>query len=395
MGWRYKIGLLLIASVVLIWVTSAEVTQSIFKAYRHPFVLTWLGASLLVVYLPVSIVRETVWKCVKGALKGPKDHFEGLNGYTPTIITESPGKSPLRNGLRKGSDLELHHFARKDSDLDVEGEEARFLLQSPAAQHGSAKVHGWDLVKIGFILAPLWFLTEYLSNAALALTSVASTTILSSTAGLFTLAFGTVLGQDSFNFTKGVAVVVSILGVAMTTLGKTWSTDAVELADVNNAQHSLWGDLLGLLSAVSYGIFTILLKKYAGEEGSRVDMQKMFGYIGLFSLCAMWWLVWPLSWIGLEPDFSIPSELKTDEVLLANAILGSVLSDYFWAMSVVWTTPLVATLGMSLTIPLAMVADMMVHGRHFSAIYILGSIQVFAGFVIANITDQCSRKFGL
>lgn len=46
------------------------------------------------------------------------------------------------------------------------------------------------------------------------------------------------------------------------------------------------------------------------------------------------------------------------------------------ALCVVWTTPLVATLGMSLTIPLAMVADMLVHGRHYSAIYILGSVQV-------------------
>lgn len=46
------------------------------------------------------------------------------------------------------------------------------------------------------------------------------------------------------------------------------------------------------------------------------------------------------------------------------------------ALCVVWTTPLVATLGMSLTIPLAMVADMVIHGRHYSAIYILGSAQV-------------------
>ena len=66
---------------------------------------------------------------------------------------------------------------------------------------------------------------QYLSNAALARTSVASTTVLSSTSGLFTLFIGAFLGQDSLNVAKVVAVFVSMAGVAMTTLGKTWAAD--------------------------------------------------------------------------------------------------------------------------------------------------------------------------
>jgi len=65
------------------------------------------------------------------------------------------------------------------------------------------------------------------------------------------------------------------------------------------------------------------------------------------------------------------------------------------ALLVVYFQTTSATLGMSLTIPLAMVADMVIHGRHYSAVYILGSVQVFAGFVIANISDRFTKMLGL
>eukprot|EP00741_Cyanophora_paradoxa_P024823 tig00000310_g23965.t1 len=322
---RRALGIFLILLVVVIWVAAAVLIQVIFKDldYNKPYFLTWFDSSWFVLYFAVFIR----WKRNAGG--------EASDSYWKLSDDEEDGEG------RAASPRLLPEGQSEPSTPRVE---------QPAGDPPKPKPTLRDIIRVAAIISPLWFIANYFDNAALALTSVASNTILSSCSGLFTVAVAALAGQERFNAVKLAAALCCLGGVAIIAVVDTkgaWTGD------------TLSGDLLALLSAFIYA-----------------SARRALFWPGLIVL----------HFAGVEAWE--PPSARAGLALLLNALVGSTLADLLWARSLLLTSPLVATLGLSMMIPLSMGADVALRGARFSPLYLLGAALVLAGFVAVNLEDE-------
>ena len=97
-----------------------------------------------------------------------------------------------------------------------------------------------------------------------------------------------------------------------------------------------------------------------------------------------------LNYTGIE-SFQWPNSEALGGLVL-NAILGTVISDFCWAKSVVLLGPLLPTLGIALTIPISMLVDSFYVHKHFTGLYFVGSFFIIAGFLLLSARDYYSQK---
>ena len=114
------------------------------------------------------------------------------------------------------------------------------------------------------------------------------------------------------------------------------------------------------------------------------------GLVGLFNIVLFIPLFPILHFTGIE-SFKWPNSEALGALVL-NAILGTVISDFCWAKSVVYVGPLITTLGIALTIPLAMLVDSFYTHKKFSGMYFLGSFFIIGGFLLLSVKDYYSNK---
>lgn len=64
--------------------------------------------------------------------------------------------------------------------------------------------------------------------------------------------------------------------------------------------------------------------------------------------------------------------------------ISSFVSDYCWAYAMLLTTPLVVTVGLSMTIPLSLIGQMILSAQYSSALYWVGACIVLLSFLFIN-----------
>ena len=70
----------------------------------------------------------------------------------------------------------------------------------------------------------------------------------------------------------------------------------------------------------------------------------------------------------------------------------SLVSDICWAYAMLLTSPLVVTVGLSLTIPLSLVGQMILNSQTSSLTYWLGALVVLLSFIFINYQSKQQER---
>jgi len=402
---RLCIGVFVLLLVDIIWVASAELTEYLFKkeGYHKPYFSTYVKSSMFIIYL----VGFAVWKPWRHqCCKKPATHYVdpnqeeteplyddvdlpiGDSTFVPIKFHDGGDKS---SGTE--SDDQLSNLAKSKSVHFCKITEVRQLSESQAedavlarlsyaasirahelAQRLANKLTAKQVAKIAAFFSVLWFFGNLSYQEALADTEAGIVNSLSSTSGLFTLMLAAIFpanSGDRLTLSKIVTVMISIGGVVL-----------VCMADMSFETTIPAGAIWAILGSLFYAMYLVLLRRQVENE-EKMDLAMFFGFVGLFCMVTLWPGILILHYTGLE-TFEFPTS-KQWLLLVLNGFVGTVLSELLWLWGCFLTSSLIATLSLSLVIPMTMAADMLMKKVNYNVTFFVGIAPVFVAFFATTL----------
>lgn len=317
----WYLGLCCIVFVAVVWTLATVLKQVIFNDFNfdEPLVLAYVCNACYVIHLPIQAVALAARRST---------------GSTST--------------------------SRHCGEERVAGLQRHF-----AGRRGAAKA--------GALIAPLWFMAQWTYSTGVASTTVTSSTVISTTSVVWTL-----LG--SYLFLGERLTPAKMLGVALCMGGNVailWGNDSS--SGSSGHQGNLWGDLLCIVAAMLYAVYTTMLKMLTGPTTS---VSILFGTLGSIVLVFVTPLAFAFRGAALR---GVSSEVFG--LLIFNGMFDNVLSQFAWAKAVQWTSPTTATVGLSLTIPMSVLADYVRKSR-LTGWSFVAAVLVVLGFVVVTRASE-------
>lgn len=408
----YLLGIVFIVLVSVIWSAASVLVQYLFREteFNSPFLLTYIGTSLFIVLIPLRLIwerREWWIKRLKFCENNNYDQNDYINSHDEIIpwrrYTAWEGSAETLQELESWNDNDKSLTNMEDTSIksgSTNGNE-----QTPFADDNniSSSVHTRlqllshiEHIHMAMKIAPLWFFSNYFYNISLSYTTITASTVLSSTGSVFTFLFAVTCGDEYFSKYKCCGVALALCGSIVTSIQDVGSNN-------NQVDDSFLGDIFGLISAVGYGGYTVMLRMACPKDEEIFSMQLLLGYIGLLNMLGLSpVLIWLLPTL-LRPNQARGGHDADDDAhdhgyaltwfifgcIVVKGLFDNVLSDYLWARAICLTSATVASVGIGLTIPLALLSDIFIMNEHsvLNITSIFGALCVLVGFIFTNLSE--------
>ncbi|GBF91275.1 hypothetical protein Rsub_03595 [Raphidocelis subcapitata] len=378
---RRAAGLACVLGTAVCWVASSFISQALVRPRPDgappplpPFLLVYICTSLFSLYLPIVLgaraLRRRRQRCREVAGAAGRDASSGS-------LASSGGSGSDGGGGLPRIDSRAALLPTASEERDGGGE-------APPPPPLTLPV----LLKAALQVGPTWFLAQLAFAYSLALTSVTSNTILSSTSCLFAFLASVLFLGEKFTARKAVSVLAVMAGTAAVALADTRNGGVAAEPRDGSSWGPLAGDLLATGAAALYAVYTLQIQRALGPGASTGDTALYFGALGAMTAAGAAPLLALLHFSGAA-DLSL---VQLDSLGLAcfNGIMDYVLADFLWARAVLLIGPTPATLGLSVQVPLATGIDAALgrpawlSGPLPAALTLGGGAAILAGF--ASIT---------
>lgn len=395
---RFLLGFLILILVDLFWVSSSELLKIVYvhEKYEKPFFCIYFKSSFFMLYL-LGVTLWSPWRkhysqttnytfleneCDDSIYNEEVTYNLSTPIFVPVKTTDISESSTIAGDITTKKAVTFNTLVEVRQMSESEASEALLARLSYQAslrlneitEASSSKISATEIAKIAFLFCLLWFIAHYLYQLALAKTDMGTLNVVSSTSSLFTLILASIFSSDLSDrstISKFVVVLLNIFGIVL-----------VNYSHISLDTYFPMGVIFAVLSAFTCSCYLVYVKKKVETE-EKIDIPLFFGFVGFYGVVLLWPIFFFLHFSGIE-IFELPTRDQA-VFLLLNGVMGTVISETIWLWGCFCTSSLVASMALSLTIPLSLLADIVMMRTAISYIFIIGSLTVLFSFLAISL----------